>query len=262
MDITTEFNSKPSTKHRLTEEMIAAMARLYRNNHPEKQWPTQKLGVIAPSIVQQVTGEADWPPEVWANIDAAGRLKLRGLSRSLPQILEAHGCHYNLTETMIVAMAKLYRKGHPDKQWPIERSGIISASIIEKVTGDSDWQSETWLAIAMAARKEGRGLTRPLSQIFEAHGCHYDLTEGIIVAAARIWREQHPSKKWPSGDDGEISPAIIQAVTGDRHWQQETWSGLRRAGQMKSRGLTRPLSQILDANCPERGKVQGPVCAS
>jgi hypothetical protein len=90
----------------------------------------------------------------------------------------------------------------------------------------------------------------------------YPLTEEMVVAMARLWRV-HPENKnkgsWPTAESGPIPRDIIVAVTGDADWQDENWSAIHMAGRQKSRGLMRSLSQTLDAHCPERGKVQGPI---
>jgi len=36
--------------------------------------------------------------------------------RGVAEILQAHGCHYDLTEEAVVKMAKLYRERHPQKR--------------------------------------------------------------------------------------------------------------------------------------------------
>ncbi len=242
------------TKYPLTEEMIVAMARLYRERHPEKRWPTEASGQIDPNIVFEVTGDPHWQAETWGALGLAGRKKNRGLitGRSLARMLETHGCHYNLTEEMIVAMARLYRERDPERQWPTERSGPIDPDIILEATGDPHWQAETWGALGSAGAQKIRGLTtgRGLTRILEAHGCHYNLTEEMVVAMARLYRERHPEKQWPKERSGPIDPDIILAVTGDPHWQAETWRALDKAGAQKYRGLTtgRSLARMLEAH--------------
>ncbi|HEU4838522.1 MAG TPA: hypothetical protein VFS88_03820, partial [Micavibrio sp.] len=166
---------------------------------------------------------------------------------------------YPLTEEAVVAMARLYREHHPKKQWPTGRSGQIDPWIVETVTGDPHWQEETWIAIDAAGRQKSRNLTQSLRQILYAHGCHYNLSEEMVVAMARLYREEDADNQWPTQESGPINPRIIEAVTRDPHWQAETWKAIDDAGKHDGRNLTRSLPQILDAHCPERGKVQGPV---
>lgn len=161
---------------------------------------------------------------------------------------------YPLTEEMVVAMARLVRERDPDKQWPSQQSGVIPHDIVAAVTGDEHWQSETWRAVDAAGRIKIRGLTRTLAQILKAHGCSYYLTEEMVVKMARMVRENDPEKKWPSHNSGTIPHEIVVAVTGDEDWQAETWGAVGQAGLKKNRRLTRTLSQMLDAHCPERGK--------
>jgi hypothetical protein len=245
--------------YNLSEEIVVAMARLYRRADPKKQWPTSYSGPIDPQVVRAVTGDPDWQDETWDGINSGGPQKNRNLTRSLRQILDAHGCHYNLSEEMVVAMARLYREVDPKKQWPTVRSGLIDPQILKAVTGDPDWQDETWGGINSVGRMKCRNLTRSLPQILDAHGCHYNLSEEMVVAMARLYREQDPKKEWPAKSSGVIDPQILEAVTGDPHWREENWKTINSAGRHKSRNLTRTMSQILDAHCPERGVVQGPV---
>ncbi len=241
--------------YNLTEEMIVAMARLTRERDPDKKWPAQASGPISPEIVQQVTGDPHWQAETWMAVEMAGQKNCRGLMRSLRQTLDAHGCNYNLTEQMIVAMVRLTRERDPDKKWPGNASGAINPEIVRQVTGDPHWQTENWKAVDGSGRENNRGLTRSLSQTLDAHGCNYNLTEKIVVEMARLIRERDPKKKWPTLASGPIDPEIVRQVTGDPHWQAENWKAVDEASRRNCRGLTRSLSKILDAHCPERGKM-------
>ena len=245
--------------YNLSEEMVVAMARLYREQHPGKRWPTSTSGEIDPQILDAVTGDPHWQKETWSAIDSAGGESLRNLTRSLSQILDAHGCNYNLSEEMVVAMARLYREENPKKQWPTKYSGEIDPQIVEAGTGGLHWQKETWSAVDAAGKSNCRNMMRSLSQILDAHGCNYNLSEEMVVAMARLYREENPKKQWPTADSGVIDRQILKAVTGDSHWQKETWRAIDQAGRNKHRNMTRTMSQILDAHCPERGVVQGPV---
>ncbi len=248
-------------RYPLTEEMVVAMAQLHRLNDPERLWPGSRSGEIDPAIVLAVTGDPNWQEENWKKIDVAGHKQARGLTRPISQILYAHNCHYDFTEIMIAQMARLTRERDPDKKWPTWESGEIAPDILEAVTGDKHWRKETWKGIQEAGDRGQRGLERSLSQILKAQGCHYDLSEHMVVQMARLTRLRDTLKKWPAQAAGQIPLDIVRHVTGDPHWQIETWAGLDAAGARKGRGLTRTLAQILDAACPERGKVQGPVCA-
>ena len=243
------------SEYPLTEEMVVEMAKMYRERHPKKQWPMQRSGPIDRDIIEAVTGDPHWQDETWGNIHSACAQKSRNLTRSLPQILKAHGCHYDLTEEMVVEMAKMTRERDPKRHWPAGDADAIDRDIIEAVTGDPYWQDETWTAIRGASQQKYRGLTRSLPQILKAHGCHHDLTEEMVVEMAKMARERDPDKKWPTARWGSIDRDIIEAVTGDPHWQDETWENIHSSGKKKYRGLTRSLAKILDAHCPERGKM-------
>ncbi len=168
---------------------------------------------------------------------------------------------YPLTEEMVVAMAKMWRV-HPDnpkpKSWPNAKSGPIPRDIIFAVTGDEHWQDENWNAIGTAGKVKLRGLTRGLRPTLDAHGCHYNLNEEMVVAIARMWRT-HPSNpkkwSWPTTASGSVPRDITLAVTGDEYWQDETFLLIDYAGRERARGLKRSLLKILDAHCPERGKM-------
>jgi len=240
------------SKYPLTEEIVVAMARMYRERHPEKQWPSLKSGVINRDIILQVTQDSDWRRETWETINHCGRREERGINRSLYQILRAHGCHYDLTEELVVKMAHLYRKRHPAKRWPSQDSGVVDPAIVQQVTGDQHWQGETWGTINVLGSTGGRGLNRSLNQTLRAHGCHYDLTEEKVAAMAQRYRDKHPERKWPSALSGVVDPEIVMEVTGDPNWKRETWSGIDTAGKIKSRGLNRGLAGTLNAHFQER----------
>ena len=237
------------SKYPLTEEMVVEMAKMWRA-HPDNKykysWPSHQSGKIPRDIILKVTGDENWKDETWGALHYAGIGNIRGLTRGLRPMLDAHRCHYNLTEHIVVAMARLWRERHPQKQWPSLHSGSIPRDIIVAVTGDEHWQDETWRAIDAAGSQNSRGLTRSLRQILDAHGCHYNLTEDMVVAMARLWRERHPQKQWPNAHSGLIPRDIIITVTGDENWQDETWGAIDGAGSKNNRGLTRSLRQIFD----------------
>jgi hypothetical protein len=238
--------SHRNTPYPLSEDMIVAMARLYRARHPDRQWPAQASGVVDEDIVTTVTGDPDWQRESWSSINTAASQNLRGLkdAHSLSAILRKHGCYYRLTEEMIVAIATMWRERHPDRKWPDRMSGEIPHDIVVAVTGDPLWQKENWMAIDSAGVRAGRGLTRKanLLAILQDHRPSYDLSKGMIIAMATMCRDRHPDGKWPHAESGEIPADIVTAVTGVPDWPAENWGGLDRACRKAKRGMTEKLS--------------------
>ncbi len=242
------------SKYPLTDAMVARMGRMYRDEHPKKQYPTTASGSVPHHIVVAVTGDPNWQEETWGAFDAAGRTRIRGLTQSLRKILEFHGCHYNLTDAMVARMGRMYRNEHPEKQYPTENSGVILHHIVVAVTGDPNWQEETWRAVDSAGKQKLRGLTRSLSQTLQSHGYHYNLTDAMVARMGRMYRDEHPKKQYPTTASGSVPHHIVVAVTGDPNWQEETWRAVDSAGQNKRRGLTQSLSKIFDAHDPDRRK--------
>lgn len=211
--------------------------------------------------IQKIIHNHGWEEKLLGAV--FGTLPKPGPKILLPAYAKAHRkTQYPLTEAMIVAMAKLYRARHPEKQWPIVLSGAIDPEIVTHVTSDPNWQPEDWKNIDAALAQKFRGLSRKttLGKILKENGCCYDLTEEIIVAMAKLYRERHPQKQWPSSISGTVDPEIIKLVTEDPYWQVETWAAIERAAQRPGRGLTRKtsLAQILDAHIPERGTTNLP----
>lgn len=225
-------------KRILTEEVVVAMAKLYRERHPKNEWPAQGRGKIPPDIIYAVTGDKNWTSETWGAINNAGFHGRRGLTRTLSQILHAHGCHYDLTEDAVVKMAKLYRERHPKKQWPNINLGTIDPEILQLATGNPLWQKETWEVISSAGLRNGRGLKRSLQETLDAHGCNYNLTEDMIVSMAQLYREADEKNLWPTRKSGIVDPSIVYAVTKDEHWQEEEWERIDRSGRKSARGLS------------------------
>ncbi len=243
-----------SGAYTLSEGIIVEMAKMYRERHPERQWPSQNSGDVDQDIIEAVTGDADWQAESWANINTAAVQNLRGLKSavSLPKLLKRHGWGYDLSEEMIVKMANLWRLRAADRQWPSLTSGEIPHDIVVEVTGDALWQKETWQKIDSACKRSGRGMTRKVSlaQLLRDHGCHYDLTEEVVLKMARLWREQHPERQWPSCQSGFIPTEIVSAATGREDWRPESWNKLEWTFRKPTRGLKGPttLSRFLFSN--------------
>jgi len=235
-----------SGTYALSEGMIVEMAKLYRERHPERQWPSQNSGDVDRDIVTAVTGNPDWQPENWAKINTAGVQNLRGLknSGSLAEILRRNGCAYDLTEEMIAKMANLYRLGDKNLQWPSITSGEVAHEVVVAVTGDTLWQRETWLGFDATSKRGGRGLTRKMTlpQLLRANGCHYDLSEEVVLKMARLWRQAHPERHWPTAEAGTIPKEIVLAAVGCEHWQQESWASVNHAFRKGVRGLRGPTS--------------------
>jgi hypothetical protein len=242
--------------YELTEEMIVAMAELHRQRDKDKQWPSRLSGVIDPEIVQAVTDDPYWQEESWVNINSAAHKQVRGLKRksSLPQILRDHRCTYDITEELIVKIAKLYRARHPKRWWPSLSSDPIDPAIIQEATGDPHWQAETTNGLDQALSKGQRGLKRKSSlyKLLREHGCSYDLTEDMIADMAKLHRDRYG--QWPSSPSGNIDPDIVLQVTGDPLWQEENWSNINHSAFLGGRGLPRKISVavLLTERFPER----------
>lgn len=164
---------------------------------------------------------------------------------SLAQLLRDHGCHYDLTEEVVLKMARLWREQHPERQWPSCQSGVIPMEIVSAATGREDWRPESWNRLEWTFRKPARGLKGPttLSRFLFSNGCHYDqLSEEKIVELALRWREQHRQRRLPDKECGIIPHQIVTEVFKDPFWQPESWVNIDAVCRIAGRGLREKTS--------------------
>jgi superfamily II DNA or RNA helicase len=191
---------------------------LWADAHHERtdQWPTAKSG--------QVAGASD---EVWANVDQALAIGLRGLpgGSSLARLLAGHRGVKNrkslpqLTVDRILAWADAHfeRTGH----WPRSKSGPVA-----------DAPGETWANLNQALAKGLRGLASgsSLARLLAEYRGVRNIQDLPPLPEERIlvWAEAHygRSGQWPKRDSGGIEEA-----------PGENWMGVDNALRLGLRAL-------------------------
>lgn len=191
------------------------------------QWPTADSGFVAEA-----------PREKWANVNAALRFGLRGLSpgSSLARLLaEYRGVRnrkglppYREEQILAWADAHYARTG----KWPTGDSGPIAEA-----------PGETWTAVAVALAKGIRGLPggSSLAQLLAQHRQVRNRASVPLLTETQIlaWADAHHVRTghWPTSEAGPIADA-----------PGETWTAVENALKKGGRGLPSgsSLAQLLE----------------
>ncbi len=198
----------------LTEEQILTWA----DSHHERTslWPKIDSGPVE-----------DAPGESWANIDAALRAGVRGLSggSSLPQLLEEHRGVRNrknlplLTVEQILAWADVHHER--TGEWPQRPFGPINEA-----------PGETWMGIENALRRGDRGLLSgsSVAQLLADHRGVRNISNLFPLSEEQIlgWADAYHNRtgQWPRLKSGPIPETA-----------GETWSSVNSALVRGIRGL-------------------------
>jgi hypothetical protein len=221
----------------LTEEQILAWTDVHHERTGE--WPRVASGSIDAA-----------PGETWANVDAALRSGVRGLTgnSSLPQLLARergvpnHLALSPLTNEQLLAWVDAHyaRTG----SWPSRDSGPIEGA-----------PGETWANINGALKSGIRGLSgrSSLPQFLATHrgvpnrAARPPLTEEQIL----LWADSHQRRTgdWPSSDSGPVQEA-----------SGESWGGINGALGRGLRGLPggSSLAELLSQHRGRRNQKRQP----
>lgn len=245
--------------YNLTKQMIVAFASKLHEKWAKEgryEWPTGNDDTPIPhEIVAEVTGDPLWQVETFKKIDTVARVGQRGLQeeKSVTAIIREAGGHYDLTEAMILEMARLCRAEHDKKQWPWQGSGPVPRHIVVKATGNPFWRNEDWGQINATMRTGGRGLPRAITlpNFLAENQCDYNLVRNnLLLKILQTYKARGYGRPQKNTKPNKIPHDIIKEVTGDENWQEETFAGFNKALSNGNRGFAggSTLSKFIDDN--------------